>query len=219
MLCYGTNCCTCSTCFTIRYVEEYVAGSSTRKNLPCHIIFAHLFNSQCTIQFFGCCPSIAGILTKSRVIMWHYVCSVYFLLDVAAVVPLEVLGLAWDSEERFSYIAIFRLNRLIKIWKVCTKCTAYPFALSHIIITHKILYFAVITVMLSMFVFFFAGLPNFCHSLTPTHQVISFFNQMEGSLYLSVAYARLLKFTFYILAATHFSACLWFPLACYSEKK
>ena len=55
-------------------------------------------------------------------------CSVYFLLDVAAVVPLEVLGLAWDSEERFGYIAILRLNRLIKIWKVLIMknvCIAY----------------------------------------------------------------------------------------------
>ena len=57
-------------------------------------------------------------------------CSVYFLLDVAAVVPLEVLGLAWDSEERFGYIAILRLNRLIKIWKVliivfCARLSVY----------------------------------------------------------------------------------------------
>ena len=48
-------------------------------------------------------------------------------------------------------------------------------------------------------------------------QVISLFHQMEASLYISVAYARSLKFTFYVLSATHFSACIWFPLACYSE--
>ena len=42
----------------------------------------------------------------------------YFVLDVAAVVPLEVFGLAWDTEERYGYIAVLRLNRLIKIWKV-----------------------------------------------------------------------------------------------------
>ena len=51
-------------------------------------------------------------------ILRHYVFSPYFLLDVAAVVPLEVFGLAWDPEERYGYVAIFRLNRLIKIWKV-----------------------------------------------------------------------------------------------------
>lgn len=47
---------------------------------------------------------------------------------------------------------------------------------------------------------------------------MSFFNQMEGSLYISVVYARALKFTFYILTVTHISACIWFPLACYSDK-
>ena len=58
--------------------------------------------------------------------------------------------------------------------------------------------------------------PLYTH--THTHaQVISLFHQMEASLYISVAYARALKFTFYILSATHFSACIWFPLACYSE--
>ena len=62
--------------------------------------------------------STAGILTKSRVILMHYLLSPYFLLDVAAVLPLEVFGLAWDSQERYGYIAILRLNRLIKIWKV-----------------------------------------------------------------------------------------------------
>ena len=48
----------------------------------------------------------------------HYLLSPYFLLDVAAVLPLEVFCLAWDSKERYGYIAILRLNRLIKIWKV-----------------------------------------------------------------------------------------------------
>ena len=48
-------------------------------------------------------------------------------------------------------------------------------------------------------------------------QVMSFFNQMEGSLYISVAYARALKFTFYILTVTHIGACIWFPLGCYSQ--
>ena len=62
--------------------------------------------------------SFAGILTRSRVILRHYLLSWCFLLDLAAVLPLEVFCLTWDSEERYGYIAIFRLNRLIKIWKV-----------------------------------------------------------------------------------------------------
>ena len=62
--------------------------------------------------------SLLGIITKSKVIMKHYLFSPYFVLDVAAVIPLEFFGLAWDVEERYGYIAVLRLNRLIKIWKV-----------------------------------------------------------------------------------------------------
>lgn len=59
-----------------------------------------------------------GIITKSQVILKHYVFSPYFLMDVAAVIPLEMFGLAWDTEERYGYVAVLRLNRLIKTWKV-----------------------------------------------------------------------------------------------------
>ena len=59
-----------------------------------------------------------GILTNPKVILKHYLFSLYFLLDVASVLPLEVFGLAWDTDERYGYIAVFKLNRLIKIWKV-----------------------------------------------------------------------------------------------------
>ena len=61
---------------------------------------------------------VIGILTKWQVILKHYLLSPYFVLDVAAVVPLEFFGLAWSAEERYGYIAVLRLNRLIKIWKV-----------------------------------------------------------------------------------------------------
>lgn len=69
------------------------------------------------------CPTVCvhiwiGILTKWEVILRHYLLSLYFVLDVAAVIPLEFLGLLWDSEERYGYIAVLRLNRLIKVWKV-----------------------------------------------------------------------------------------------------
>lgn len=63
--------------------------------------------------------------------------------------------------------------------------------------------------------FVFKDLPLCVHG---SHiQVMSFFNQMEGSLYISVAYARALKFTFYILTVSHIGACIWFPLGCYSQ--
>lgn len=67
-----------------------------------------------------------GILTNPKVILKHYLFSLYFLLDVAAVLPLEVFGLAWDTDERYGYVAVFKLNRLIKIWKVETlQCLTY----------------------------------------------------------------------------------------------
>ena len=139
---------------------------------------------------------LTGIITKSQVILKHYVFSIYFVLDVAAVIPLEFFGLAWDTEDRYGYVAVFRLNRLIKIWKVLFMYRANVYM-------------------------FFCCSNTHCPCTVPspslTHQVMSFFNQMEGSLYISVVYARALKFTFYILTVTHLSACIWFPLACYSQ--
>lgn len=55
------------------------------------------------------------------------------------------------------------------------------------------------------------------HLHTSHTQLIAFFNELEGSLYISAAHARALKFTFYILTTTHISACIWFPLACFTE--
>ena len=57
---------------------------------------------------------------------------------------------------------------------------------------------------------------HMCTTHTRT-QLIAFFNELEGSLYISVAHVRILKFTFYILTTTHISACIWFPLACFTE--
>lgn len=49
----------------------------------------------------------------------RYLKSYGFFLDLMAVLPLEVLALIWSStEERWSYFALLRLNRLLKLWKV-----------------------------------------------------------------------------------------------------
>lgn len=48
-------------------------------------------------------------------------------------------------------------------------------------------------------------------------QVIAFFQNIEESLHISMAYVTLLKYAVYILTATHVSACFWFFIACYSE--
>ena len=48
-------------------------------------------------------------------------------------------------------------------------------------------------------------------------QVQVFFRRVESSLHISIAYLTLLKYGVYILTIKHFSACIWFYIACYSE--
>ena len=105
------------------------------------------------------------VITSSRATFFNYVKSFGFLLDVLAVLPLEIFALVWlgSGEDPWGYVALLRTNRLIKLWKV-----------------------------------------------------VSFFSEMEASLYISMAYVNVLKFSVYILTATHFSACIWFLIACFS---
>lgn len=59
------------------------------------------------------------LLTKPHAILLDYVVSVRFVLDVLAVLPLELLSIIWiSSSQEWKYIPIFRLNRLLKFWKV-----------------------------------------------------------------------------------------------------
>ena len=46
----------------------------------------------------------------------HYILSVWFVLDVLAILPFELFSIMWVNE--WKYIPLFRLNRLIKFWKV-----------------------------------------------------------------------------------------------------
>ena len=60
------------------------------------------------------------MVTNPRTVCLNYIKSFGFLLDVAAVLPLELFALAWSpSGEQWNYIALFRINRLLKLWKVC----------------------------------------------------------------------------------------------------
>lgn len=104
------------------------------------------------------------MITSPRATFFNYVKSFGFILDVLAVLPLEIFALVWlNSGDPWSYVALLRTNRLIKLWKV-----------------------------------------------------MSFFSEMEASLYISMAYVNVLKFSVYILTATHFSACAWFLIACFT---
>ena len=59
------------------------------------------------------------VITKPRALLAHYLLSPWFVLDVLAMLPLEVLGVYWiSSAEEWKYIPLLRLNRLLKYWKV-----------------------------------------------------------------------------------------------------
>lgn len=104
------------------------------------------------------------MITSPKATFLNYIKSVGFVLDVLAVLPLEIFSLVWvSSGEAWSYVPLLRINRLIKLWKL-----------------------------------------------------VSFFSEMEASLYISMAYVNVLKFSIYILTATHLSACTWFLIACFS---
>lgn len=50
-------------------------------------------------------------------------------------------------------------------------------------------------------------------------QVFVFFNRIESSLHISIAYLTLLKYAVYICTVKHISACIWFCIACYDENR
>ncbi len=60
-----------------------------------------------------------AISPKSKVVACRYVTSRYFYLDLFAVLPFELLSLIWLSHHNvWKYFSLFRLNRLLKFWKV-----------------------------------------------------------------------------------------------------
>lgn len=59
------------------------------------------------------------VVTDAGAILRHYLLSPRFLLDLTSSLPLEALGLFWlSSDLHWQYIALFRLIRIVKIWKV-----------------------------------------------------------------------------------------------------
>jgi len=63
---------------------------------------------------------IVEIILNPKKIFFKYVTSVRFILDILAVLPLELFSLIWlSSGQMWKFFAIFRLNRLLKFWKVC----------------------------------------------------------------------------------------------------
>lgn len=60
----------------------------------------------------------------------RYILSIWFVLDVLAVFPFELLSIIWVDE--WKYIPLFRLNRLFKFWKVNSNAM---FAMKHGIIS------------------------------------------------------------------------------------
>ncbi len=66
-----------------------------------------------------CFPLSLELITKPRAILVRYILSPWFVMDVLAMLPLEILGVNWISTaQEWKFIPILRLNRLIKYWKV-----------------------------------------------------------------------------------------------------
>ena len=60
-----------------------------------------------------------------------YIWSATFYLDVLAVLPTEIFAPAFDNPWRS--VTILKLNRLLKIWKVCVVCISRYMVVYHII--------------------------------------------------------------------------------------
>ena len=64
--------------------------------------------------------SLLGMIRSTPAMAVRYLKSYGFVLDLMAVLPLEVFALIWsNSDEQWSYFALLRVNRLLKLWKVC----------------------------------------------------------------------------------------------------
>ena len=58
-----------------------------------------------------------GYETDAKVIALSYICSVGFVLDIVAVIPFE-LGAFGIPHHVLDWAITFKINRLIKLWKV-----------------------------------------------------------------------------------------------------
>lgn len=63
---------------------------------------------------------LAIIIDQPWSVFKHYVQSWKFLLDVLAILPVEMFSLVWTDP--WNYIAVYKLNRILKWWRVgCVK--------------------------------------------------------------------------------------------------
>ena len=59
------------------------------------------------------------LITNQKTAFLTYIKSLDCYLDILAVLPLEIFALIWaPSGEHMNYVAMFRINRLLKLWKV-----------------------------------------------------------------------------------------------------
>ncbi len=66
-------------------------------------------------------PPPSEVITDQKTTFFSYIKSLGFYLDVLSVLPLEVFAVFWlPSGEQIRYVAVFRINRLLKLWKVGT---------------------------------------------------------------------------------------------------
>ena len=59
---------------------------------------------------------LAIIIDQPWAVFKHYVRSWKFMLDFSAVLPIEIFSVVWDDP--WKYIALYKLNRILKWWKV-----------------------------------------------------------------------------------------------------
>ena len=59
---------------------------------------------------------LAIIIDQPWAVFKHYVRSWKFALDFSSVLPIEVFSLVW--KEPWKYMALYKLNRILKWWKV-----------------------------------------------------------------------------------------------------
>lgn len=80
-------------------------------------------------------------LTQFKDIVNHYVKSWIFVCDIISLLPLEVLCLVWHSKfEREFAFGVLKLNRLLKIYRVCLCCYVLHVLLSFICLFYKIIH-------------------------------------------------------------------------------
>ena len=59
---------------------------------------------------------LAIVVDRPWKVFTHYVKSWKFLLDVVAILPVEIFSVVWNDP--WNYVALYKLNRIFKWWRV-----------------------------------------------------------------------------------------------------